>query len=121
MVPRTLEALRQVGAPSFLTVLKRFGHSNPAPLSFPIPGWTLAADVPAAVPGLLEVLNQLDEEVAAAGGRLYLAKDSRQSGAMFKSSMKRARDWRKTSFELNPMHVFASDMEQRFGTYLFIR
>ncbi|MBM5799208.1 MAG: FAD-binding oxidoreductase, partial [Cyanobacteria bacterium K_Offshore_0m_m2_072] len=53
LVPRTLEALRQVGAPSFLTVLKRFGHSNPAPLSFPIPGWTLAADVPAAVPGLL--------------------------------------------------------------------
>jgi decaprenylphospho-beta-D-ribofuranose 2-oxidase len=73
LVPRTLEALRQVGAPSFLTVLKRFGHSNPAPLSFPIPGWTLAADVPAAVPGLLEVLDQLDEEVAAAGGVLLLS------------------------------------------------
>ena len=83
MVRRTLEALRRVGAPSFLTVLKRFGHSNPAPLSFPIPGWTLAADVPAAVPGLLQVLDQLDEEVAAVGGRLYLAKDSRQSAKMF--------------------------------------
>ena len=55
LVPRALEVLRQVGAPSFLTVLKRFGHSNPAPLSFPIPGWTLAADLPAAVPGLLDV------------------------------------------------------------------
>ena len=83
MVRRTLEALRRVGAQSFLTVLKRFGHSNPAPLSFPIPGWTLAADVPAAVPGLLQVLDQLDEEVAAVGGRLYLAKDSRQSAKMF--------------------------------------
>ena len=79
LVPRTLEVLRQVGAPSFLTVLKRFGPSNPAPLSFPIPGWTLAADVPAAVPRLLEVLDQLDEEISAAGGRLYLAKDARQS------------------------------------------
>jgi decaprenylphospho-beta-D-ribofuranose 2-oxidase len=78
LVPRTFEALRQVGAPSFLTVLKRFGPSNPAPLSFPMPGWTLAADVPAAVPGLLEVLDQLDEEVATAGGRLCLAKDPRQ-------------------------------------------
>jgi decaprenylphospho-beta-D-ribofuranose 2-oxidase len=86
IVPRTLEALRHVGAPSFLTVLKRFGPSNPAPLSFPIPGWTLAADVPAAIPGLLEVLDQLDEEVAAAGGRLYLAKDSRQKPQNFKKT-----------------------------------
>jgi decaprenylphospho-beta-D-ribofuranose 2-oxidase len=90
LVPRTLEALRQVGAPSFLTVLKRFGPSNRAPLSFPIPGWTLAADVPAAIPGLLGVLDELDQEVAAAGGRLYLAKDSRQSSQMFKKTYKPA-------------------------------
>jgi decaprenylphospho-beta-D-ribofuranose 2-oxidase len=83
LVPRTLEALRKVGAPSFLTVLKRFGPGNPAPLSFPIPGWTLAADVPAAIPGLMEVLDQLDEEVAAVGGRLYLAKDSRTTSRHF--------------------------------------
>lgn len=86
LVPRTLAALRQVGAPSFLTVLKRFGPANRAPLSFPIPGWTLAADVSAAVPGLLAVLDQLDGEVMAAGGRLYLAKDSRQSARIFEQS-----------------------------------
>lgn len=93
LVPRTLEALRQVGAHSSLTVLKRFGPSNPAPLSFPIPGWTLAADVPAAVPGLLEVLDQLDEEVAAAGGRLYLAKDSRQSAQTAQYSYHLPNQW----------------------------
>ncbi len=86
LIPRTLEALRKVGAPSFLTVLKRFGPSNPAPLSFPIPGWTLAIDLPVAIRGLLEVLDQLDEEVAAVGGRLYLAKDSRQSSKMFRKT-----------------------------------
>ena len=93
LVPRTLEALRKIGAPSFLTVLKRFGSSNPAPLSFPIPGWTLAADVPASVPGLLEELDELDIEIVAAGGRIYLAKDSRQSAMTFSESYASLARW----------------------------
>ncbi|WP_094561181.1 FAD-binding oxidoreductase [Synechococcus sp. 8F6] len=117
LVPRTLEALRQVGAPSFLTVLKRFGPSNPAPLSFPIPGWTLAADVPAAVPGLLEVLDQLDEEVAAAGGRLYLAKDSRQAREMFLRSYKQYSEWARPSRLLDPLAVFYSSIRNRAGLH----
>jgi decaprenylphospho-beta-D-ribofuranose 2-oxidase len=103
LVSRTLEALRQVGAPSFLTVLKRFGPSNPAPLSFPIPGWTLAADVPAGVPGLFEVLDRLDKEVAAAGGRLYLAKDSRQSGEILSQSYTKLSQWRHSRNRLDSM------------------
>ncbi len=113
LVPRTLEALRQVGAPSFLTVLKRFGPSNPAPLSFPIPGWTLAADVPAAVPGLLEVLDQLDEEVAAAGGRLYLAKDSRQSAVMAMKSYKKLNSWGQSLLQLDPCQLLESGLRAR--------
>ncbi|QNJ12254.1 putative decaprenylphosphoryl-beta-D-ribose oxidase [Synechococcus sp. M16.1] len=113
LVAHTLEALRKVGAPSFLTVLKRFGQSNPAPLSFPMPGWTLAADVPAGVSGLLEVLDELDEQVADVGGRLYLAKDSRQSKKIFKQSYPRF-------FERNKLHTkqeinsaFKSDIYNR--------
>jgi len=113
LVPRTLEALRQVGAPSFLTVLKRFGPANPGPLSFPIPGWTLAADVSAAVPGLLETLNQLDEEVAAAGGRLYLAKDSRQSGTMLRRGYPRLEEWRAVRARMDPRGVLDSDLARR--------
>jgi len=115
LVQRTLEALRQVGAPSFLTVLKRFGHSNPAPLSFPIPGWTLAADVPAAIPGLMEVLDQLDEEVAAAGGRLYLAKDSRQAEGLMKKTYHRISEWNRCEDFLNPEATLASSLSQRLG------
>lgn len=113
LVPRTLEVLRQAGAPSFLTVLKRFGPSNPAPLSFPIPGWTLAADVPVAVPGLLEVLDHLDEEVAAAGGRLYLAKDSRQRYQMFEKSYLRKDQWILTVSQSGSHNMWLSDIARR--------
>ncbi|MFM9101989.1 MAG: D-arabinono-1,4-lactone oxidase, partial [Cyanobium sp.] len=115
LVARTLERLRSVGAPSFLTGLKRFGPSNPAPLSFPIPGWTLAADVPAAVPGLLDALQSLDEEVAAAGGRLYLAKDSRQSAGMFARTYPRLEEWQAQRRLLDPRGVFCSDLSRRLA------
>jgi decaprenylphospho-beta-D-ribofuranose 2-oxidase len=115
LVPRTLAVLRKVGAPSFLTVLKRFGPGTPGPLSFPQPGWTLAADVPAAVPGLLEALDALDEEVAAAGGRLYLAKDSRQSAGMLQRSYPRLAEWQQQRDRLDPRHVFSSDLARRLA------
>jgi len=113
LVRTTLEALRRIGAPSFLTVLKRFGPGNPGPLSFPMPGWTLAADVSAAVPGLFELLDQLDEQVAEAGGRLYLAKDSRQSATMLERSYPRLDAWRQQRALLDPRSVFSSDLARR--------
>ena len=111
LVPHTLKVLRNVGAPSFLTVLKRFGHSNPAPLSFPIPGWTLAADVPAAIPGLQEALDKLDREISAAGGRQYLAKDSRQKPHIFRLSYKDS----STHKNNNVDGLFASGLSLRLG------
>lgn len=117
LVPRILQALRQAGIPSFLTVLKRFGKGNLSPLSFPMPGWTLAIDVPASVLGLYDLLDRFDEEIAEAGGRLYLAKDSRQSAEAFKrccqtheifSSHAKINDYNKT---------FNSDLLDRIGIH----
>ena len=115
LVQRTLGRLREAGAPSFLTVLKRFGPANPAPLSFPQPGWTLAADVPAGNPRLGPVLDELDELVATAGGRLYLAKDSRQAPSMLARTYPRLSEWQSTKDRMDPRGVFTSDLGRRLS------
>ncbi len=113
LVEHTLKRLRDVGAPGYLTVLKRFGAANPAPLSFPQPGWTLAIDVPVRVDGLGDVLDELDELVLSAGGRLYLAKDSRMSPEMMVASYPRLSEWQSVRDSMDPHHRFTSDLARR--------
>ncbi|MDD2858835.1 MAG: FAD-binding oxidoreductase [Candidatus Nanopelagicales bacterium] len=115
VVRTALDRLRSTGAPSFLTVLKRFGPANPAPLSFPQPGWTLAADVPAGIDGLGAALDELDELVSSVGGRLYLAKDSRQSPQMFARTHPRLHEWQQVRDALDPRGVFTSDLARRLS------
>jgi len=113
VIVQALRALRDC-AP-FLGTLKRFGPASGAPLSFPLPGWSLAVDLPAANPRLGAVLAALDQRVAAAGGRVYLAKDARLSRPAFEGMYGDLAAWRATRARLDPAGVFRSDLGRRVG------
>ena len=109
---RCVRMIVESGHLSCLNVLKRFGPGNPAPLSFPMPGWTLTVDLPIEA-GLDKLCDALDEQVISVGGRVYLAKDSRLSASAFRQMYPRLDDFLTVRREVDPQGIFNSDLARR--------
>lgn len=110
-----IESMSGAGVPSFLTVLKRFGPGNPAPLGFPTSGWTLAVDVPTGFHDLAPLLRRLDERVLASGGRHYLAKDFHISPEAVRRGYPRFDEWAAVRHSVDPTCRMQSDLSRRLN------
>jgi len=89
-----LEEISRSRVGTFLSVLKGFGErQSPGLLSFPQPGVTLAVDFPASPVKTATLLARCDGIVAAAGGRLYPAKDARMPSALYRAGYPRWREF----------------------------
>lgn len=115
VVADAVRELRARRLPAFLAVLKRFGPPSPGPLSFPVPGWTLALDLPVGPPGLGACLDRLDERVAEAGGRVYLAKDSRLRPELVRAMYPRLGELAEVRRRVDPHGRLRSDLAARLG------
>ena len=116
---RTLELvighLRKARIPAFLAILKDMGAAGRAPLSFPLAGWTLALDIPRRATGLRAALDDCDERVADAGGRVYLTKDARLRPEVTAAMYPRLDEWREVRDGIDPDGIWRSDLGLRTG------
>jgi len=108
-----LATMKDLGAASFLGVLKKFGEGSPAHLSFPKPGWTLALDIPAHLDNLEQALNSLDSQLCARDGRIYLIKDARLKPEFVPVMYPRLEEWRAIRNNMDPRGMWQSDQSRR--------
>lgn len=110
-----LEKLTASNRGSFLAVLKTFGPPSKGLLSFPIQGFTLALDLPYTGTDLIAELQEIDQIVLKAGGRVYLAKDACLSGDVFAQMYPNLEQFREVKASVDPEQRFSSSQAHRLG------
>ncbi len=110
---RLFDGLARRGGRSYLTVVKDCGAAGKGMLSFPMPGISVAFDLP-LVPGWTqETVDALNEIVIDAGGRIYLAKDALTRAEHFRAMEPRLDGWLAVRRRWDPERRLQSALSRR--------
>jgi len=115
-VTALLGRLTRRGAAPLLAVIKDFGPGSEAFLSFPIEGITLSLDLRYQGPPTEALIDELNNIVLEAGGRVYLAKDAVTRADDFGRMMPKLGEWTAVRDRVDPHRRFRSAQSTRlFG------
>ena len=109
-----VETIAHSGLASPLAVLKRLGPEAAGMLSFPMEGYTLAVDFRESAKARA-LIAELNAATLAAGGRIYLAKDSLATEAEAKAMYPDWAAWAKEVNTHDPDHQLETDLTRRLG------
>lgn len=102
------------GLASPLAVLKRMGAGRAGYLSFPMEGYTLAIDFPNRA-AARELIRSMEVRAAAAGGRLYFAKDALAEGAKIRAMYPELTAWQDEVARADQDAIYETDLVRRLG------
>jgi FAD/FMN-containing dehydrogenase len=110
---RLFTALSRHGGASFLSVVKDCGAEGKGMLSFPRPGISVALDLPMQGPRTQWLVDELNDIVIAAGGRIYLAKDALTRPEHLRAMESRLDAWNTVRRRWDPHGKLRSALSQR--------
>jgi decaprenylphospho-beta-D-ribofuranose 2-oxidase len=110
---RFLETLTSMpNGASFLCVIKDCGKQGHGMLSFPMEGISIACDIPVRE-STQELVDTLNRQVIAEGGRIYLAKDSFTRAEDFRSMEPRLAEFERLRKQWDPEGKLSSAQSER--------
>lgn len=102
------------GLASPLAVLKKMGAERGGYLSFPMEGYTLAVDFPNR-DGADVLIAELTDMTAAAGGRIYFAKDGVATPEQVAGMYPQQAKWVAAVNKADPAHAYETDLVRRLA------
>lgn len=113
VVRRFFERVARHGGASPVTVLKDCGAEGKGLLSFPLPGISIALDLPFRERRTQALVDALNEFTIEAGGRIYLAKDALTRPEHFAAMEPRLERFRQIRARWDPDRLLASGLSVR--------